>query len=95
MKIQESQRLIANQLIGYANLPVVKKPFMEDGEFRFMMTRRPGCPLSEKRLKQEMSDTIRSVIRYEESVELKQRVRQSLSDASINSLRDLLQLLIS
>ena len=63
--IQESRRLIAQSLINYTKLPTTKQAVFEEktGEYMFRRVRRPGCPLSEYDLRDQLIDCTSAILK--------------------------------
>ena len=97
MQIPESQTLLIGQLISYARLPIKHRALVDPatGEFLMMLKKRYGCPLSEKELKQQLSDNYRHILRdLPLDRENKLEIRRELAFLSVNELAEQLSELL-
>ena len=96
--IQESRRLIAQSLINYTKLPITKQAVFEEktGEYMFRRVRRPGCPLSEYDLRDQLIDCTSAILKeLNFSSDRRLRLLSGLRDSKPESIGQMLLQIIS
>lgn len=96
--LQESKILIAKSLINYTKLPTTKQAVFEEktGEYMFRRVKRPGCPLSEHDLRDQLIDCTSAILKeLNFSSDRRLRLLSGLRDSKSESIGQMLLQIIS